>query len=186
MKKNTVFNILLDLKRKFIETLTPGDIKNHDGKCFTRIRKLTMARLLVLILRCSPYSLQIRLDDFYKEIGHKEEVVSKQAFSKARTKLDPDILKASFELTARTPPQINWKSYAQNILPNLRMFSRHSACHRAKTLNCTKASSGYVLLMVLMLRLITRQSFWRISADQAETVTVQWLWLRFVMTRSTM
>ena len=57
---------------------------------------------MVLILRCSPYSLQIRLDDFYKEIGCKEDVVSKQAFSKARTNLDPGILKESFILTAQT------------------------------------------------------------------------------------
>jgi len=102
MKKSTIFNVLLELKRKFIETVTPGVMKNHNGKSFTRMRSLTLTRLLVLILRCSPYSLQIRLDDFYKEIGHKEEVVSKQAFSKARTNLDPDILKASFVLTAET------------------------------------------------------------------------------------
>ena len=46
--------------------------------------------------------LQMRLDIFFEEIGHKEQTVSKQAFSKARAKLDPDIVKSSFELTART------------------------------------------------------------------------------------
>jgi len=102
VKKNTVFNILLEVKRKFIANLTPCGMKNHDGKSFTRIRKLTLVRLIVIVMRCSPYSLQIRLDDFYKEIGHKEEVVSKQALSKARTNLDPDIVKESFVLTAQT------------------------------------------------------------------------------------
>ncbi len=61
-----------------------------------------LGRLLTIILRCSPYGLQTRLDDYFKEIGHKDEVVTKQAFSKARTYLDPDILKESFILTAKT------------------------------------------------------------------------------------
>jgi hypothetical protein len=56
----------------------------------------------MIILRCSPFALQIRLDYFYKEIDQKEAVVSKQAFSKARTNLDPDIVKGSYELTVQT------------------------------------------------------------------------------------
>jgi len=102
MKKHEVFSVLINIKRKFIEALKPESMKNHNGKSFTRIRKLMLVRLLMIILRCSPYSLQIRLDDYFKEIGHKEEVVSKQAFSKARTNLDPDIVKMSFTLTAQT------------------------------------------------------------------------------------
>jgi hypothetical protein len=102
MKKSTIFTKLIELKRRFIETVTANGMKTYNGTSFTRIRKLTMARLITLIIRCSPYSLQIRLDDYFKEIGNKEEVVSKQAFSKARTNLDPEILKSSFELTART------------------------------------------------------------------------------------
>ena len=101
MKKRNVFNVLINIKRMFIETLKPENMKNHNGKNFTRARALWIGRLLTLILRCSPYSLQIRLDDYYKEIGHKEEVVSKQAFSKARTNLDPDIVRASFVQTAQ-------------------------------------------------------------------------------------
>jgi len=42
------------------------------------------------------------LDDYYREIGCKEEVVSKQAYSKARTNLDPEVVKGSFELTTKT------------------------------------------------------------------------------------
>jgi len=56
----------------------------------------------MIILKCSPMSLQIRLDDYYREIGMKECVVSKQAMSKARGKLDPVVLKESFELTSKT------------------------------------------------------------------------------------
>jgi len=92
----------MGIKRRFIELLNPSDMKDHDGKSFTRKRSLTLARLLTIILRCSPFSLQIRSDDYYEEIGHKEEVVSKQALSKARTNLDPNIVKESFLLTTKT------------------------------------------------------------------------------------
>jgi hypothetical protein len=80
----------------------PSDMKNHDGKSFIRKRALTFNRLLTLILRCCPFSLQIRLDDFFMEIGHKEDVVSKQALSKARTNVDPDIVRESFLITTKT------------------------------------------------------------------------------------
>jgi hypothetical protein len=102
MKKRGVFSALISLKRKFIETLNPKDMKDYDGKSFTRKRSLTLSRLLTIILRCNPCGLQVRLDDYFKEIGHKEEVVSKQAFSKARTNLDHETVKASFVLTAQT------------------------------------------------------------------------------------
>ena len=77
-------------------------MKGNDGRIFTRIRKLTMGCILTIILRCSPCALQIRLDDYYKEIGARKEAVSKQAFSKARGNLDPEIVKNSFKLTAET------------------------------------------------------------------------------------
>ena len=82
--------------------LKPSDMKNYDGKSFTRKRSLTLSRTLAIVLRSCPCSLQIRLDDFFEDIGCKEEIVSKQAFSKARTFLDPDTVKASFLLTAQT------------------------------------------------------------------------------------
>ena len=77
-------------------------MKKHDGKSFTRRRLLTLWRIITIILRSSPSGLQIRLDDYYAEIGCKEEVVSKQAFSKARGKVDPMIVKGSFEVTTKT------------------------------------------------------------------------------------
>ena len=100
MKKSVAFKKLIDIKREFIEKIKPSDMKEHNGKNFTRKRCLTIMRLIILILRCSPFCLQIRLDDFFAKIGHKEEVVSKQALSKARTYLDPEILKSSFKSTA--------------------------------------------------------------------------------------
>jgi hypothetical protein len=102
MIKKMIFNILINLKRNFIECLKPSDFKNHDGKSFTRKRVLTIERMILIILRNNPMSLQVRLDDFFEETEHEEETVSKQAFSEARAKLDPEIVKSSFELTART------------------------------------------------------------------------------------
>ena len=102
MKKREALTILTDEKQDFIETITPKKIKNHDGKRFTRKRLLFLSNILAIILRCSPFSLQIRLDDYYKAINCVEETVSKQAFSKARTYLDPEIVRKSFQLTART------------------------------------------------------------------------------------
>ena len=93
--------MLIALKRQYIEKVKPSDMEKHDGVSFTRIRSLMIARIIVIILRCSPMGLQMRLDDYYGGIGCKEEVVSKQAFSKARGKLDPGIVKGSFEVTTK-------------------------------------------------------------------------------------
>lgn len=101
MFKRQMFKALIEAKQRFISSLKPQDMQNYNGKNFSRKRLLWLGRLLVLILRCSPYSLQIRLDDYYKEIGHVEETVSKQAFSKARTHLDPEIVRLSFIETAQ-------------------------------------------------------------------------------------
>jgi hypothetical protein len=102
MLKLRVFETLIAIKRAFIESLTPSKLQNYDGKSFVRKRSLTMERLVLCLLRNSPYGLQERIDRFFEEIGAKEDVVSKQAFSKARTKLDPDIVRESFKLTAQT------------------------------------------------------------------------------------
>ena len=99
MFKSQVFQRLIEIKREFISNLRPEMMKKWDGKSFTRKSPLTMKRVAMIILRGNPFSLQIRLDDFFKEIGHKEETVSKQSFSTRRLLLDPDIIKNSFELT---------------------------------------------------------------------------------------
>jgi hypothetical protein len=94
--------LLISLKREYIEKIKPSDMKKYDGFSFTRCRLLTIWRIVTIILRSNPSGLQIKLDDYYAEIGCKEEVVSKQAFSKARGKLDPEIVKGSFALTTKT------------------------------------------------------------------------------------
>ena len=86
-------------KRQYIKGVKPEAMKEYDGVSFSRVRKLTMSVMLTIILRCSPMGLQIRLDDYYEEIGASEAVVSKQAMSKARGKLDPEIVQGSFKIT---------------------------------------------------------------------------------------
>ena len=102
MLKSKVFQRLIEIKREFLSNLRPEMMEKWDGKSFTRRSPLTMKRLVMIILRASPFSLQIRLDDFFKEIGNKEETVSKQSFSTRRSFLDPNIIKKSFELTVET------------------------------------------------------------------------------------
>jgi len=102
MVKRRVFQTLIEIKRRFIEQLTSSKMNEHGGKAFSRTRSLTLPRMVLCILRGSPYCLQERLDRFYEGIGAKEEAVSKQAFSKARANLDPEIVKSSFKLTAQT------------------------------------------------------------------------------------
>jgi len=98
-KRQTILS-LMKQKQTQVKKLNSTINSKNENKRFTRKRNLWLGRLLTLILRCSPYSLQIRLDDYFKDIGHVEEVVSKQAFSKARTYLDPEIVRTSFVGTA--------------------------------------------------------------------------------------
>lgn len=66
MKKIEAFLELISLKRAFIKAFKPENMKTHNGKNFTRKRSLMFDRLFAMILRCSPNSLQIRLDDYFK------------------------------------------------------------------------------------------------------------------------
>jgi hypothetical protein len=93
---------LIHQKRQFIFGFDPREMKGYDGKVFTRNRCSTFSRMLLMICRVSPYGLQLRLDNFFEEIGHKGETVSKQAFSKSRGNIDPDIIKELFYLTTKT------------------------------------------------------------------------------------
>jgi hypothetical protein len=63
---------------------------------------MNLQLMLTFILRGISRALQLELDDFFEESDAKEDTVTKQAFSKARTNLDPGVVKASFELTTKT------------------------------------------------------------------------------------
>lgn len=101
MKKRRIFNKIIECKRLFIARLSEFSLLKNGGKHFTRNRKLTCTRLLMLILSGVHTSMQLAIDDFYEKINHKEDTVSKQAVSKARTNLDPDIIKEMFKITVK-------------------------------------------------------------------------------------
>ena len=61
---------------------------------FTRDRRLTLPRLCIIILRGIKQALQLEIDEYFKKaLVGLEEPVSKQAFSKSRTDLNPDAIK---------------------------------------------------------------------------------------------
>ncbi len=66
----------MEEKRKFIDNIRERIIRY--GNKFSRRRMLTPERLLSIMLRCSPYSLQIRLDDYFEEIGQKGENIGER------------------------------------------------------------------------------------------------------------
>ncbi len=101
MKKNIVFNTMVGRKNSSVDDLKPEAMANYNKKSFTRKRKLTLQRLMYMLLLNSTEPLQIRIDEYFEAIGCKEETVSKQAFSKARTELDPNLVKAFFEQTSQ-------------------------------------------------------------------------------------
>lgn len=73
MKKIKQFPNIVKLKRWFIENLKPKMMGNYTGKCFTRDSPLTMGCIVTIILRGSPFSSQLRLDDYFKEIDSLSE-----------------------------------------------------------------------------------------------------------------
>lgn len=101
MKKKRVFNKIIECKRNFISRLTNYSLLGKENKHFTRNRNLTCSRLLMLILSGVHTSLQLAIDDFYEKIKCKEDTVSKQAVSKARTNLDPNIIKEIFAIDVK-------------------------------------------------------------------------------------
>jgi len=101
MKKIHIFNKIIECKRKFIARLAEFPLLKDNCTHFTRNRKLTCTRLLMLILSGVHTSIQLATDDFYERINRKEDTVSKQAVSKARTNLDPDIIKEIFKTTVK-------------------------------------------------------------------------------------
>ena len=61
------------------------------SSAFTRDRKLTAKRMLLIILQRLVCSLQLGMDRFFEYM--EEESVSKQAFSKARANLNPEYVR---------------------------------------------------------------------------------------------
>jgi hypothetical protein len=72
-----------------------------DNSSFTRNRSLPLPYLCLIILRNIRQALQLEIDEFFKIWSKKVEPVSKQAFSKARTNLNPTAIIFLFSLITR-------------------------------------------------------------------------------------
>ena len=100
MKK---YSLTQYLREKFQALINSSDLAANSRlkeTSFTRERSLTCQRLLLLILSGIRLPLQLAIDNFFESIGFKEQAVSKQALSKARSNLDPDTIKELFLGTA--------------------------------------------------------------------------------------
>ena len=77
---------------------------------FTRKRKLTAKRILMMLLQRLVYSLQLGTDKLFEYF--EEESVSKQAFSKARANLNPEYVRkfadGIAEIHAQDPNAPSW------------------------------------------------------------------------------
>ena len=80
------------------------------SSAFTRKRKLTAKRILMILLHRLAYSLQLGIDSFFEHF--EEEAVSKQAFSKARANLNPKFVRkfadGIAEIHAQDPDAPSW------------------------------------------------------------------------------
>lgn len=80
------------------------------SSAFTRKRKLTAKRILMILLHRLAYSLQLGMDSFFEHF--EEEAVSKQAFSKARANLNPKFVRkfadGIAEIHAQDPDAPSW------------------------------------------------------------------------------
>ena len=78
-----------------------GSSARLDSSSFKRNRSLNCCRLLMLIASGIRLPLQLAGDKFFAEIGRREDTVTKQAISKARTNFNPEIIKELFVHSAK-------------------------------------------------------------------------------------
>lgn len=101
MNKNTLASRFFNMFHFTSKRVDLGEGARLNHKNFTRNRNLTCSRLLLLIASGIRLPLQLATDNFFVAIGHKEDTVTKQAVSKARTNFNPDIIKELFTDTAK-------------------------------------------------------------------------------------
>lgn len=86
-KKDLVANMM----QKYLDNCQNDPDLRLKNSAFTRERKLTAKRMLMILLQRLACSLQLGLDRFFEQLG--EETVSKQAFSQARANLNPQYVR---------------------------------------------------------------------------------------------
>lgn len=95
--------------KKFLE------VSKMEEKDFTRNRKVDFPKLMIFILSCSKKSLQSALFAFTSRFKFENGTYSKQAFSKARKKINPTaflaIFKESVKMFYEVPDYKRYKGY---------------------------------------------------------------------------
>ena len=98
MRKKNMSNIIKRTQEN-IETCRENSRLRLRATAFVRERALGAKILLAMILSRLYKALQLEIDDFYEGLG--KAPVSKQAFSKARQQLNPDIVREFFDQAAQ-------------------------------------------------------------------------------------
>jgi hypothetical protein len=102
VNKNRSFALIVKQIREFIFGREFASKARMSGGNFTRNRSLPLPLLCMMILRNIRQALQLEIDDFFKSVRKRESPVSKQAFSKARTGLNPSVIKELFSVITRS------------------------------------------------------------------------------------
>ena len=98
MKINCLFSAISKTKELIESCMKSSDLRLTPTS-FMRKRILCAMTVLTIVLWRIYHSLQLELDDYFDGLGTGLEV-SKQAFSKARQKLNPDYVRGFFDMTA--------------------------------------------------------------------------------------
>ena len=83
--------MVANMTQKYLDNCQSDSDLRLKSRAFTRERKLTAKRMLMILLQRLVCSLQLGLDRFFEQFG--EETVSKQAFSQARANLNPKFVR---------------------------------------------------------------------------------------------
>lgn len=84
-------DLVANMTQKYLDNCQKDPDLRLKSSAFTRERKLTPKRMLMILLQRLVCSLQLGLDRFFEQLG--EETVSKQAFSQARANLNPKFVR---------------------------------------------------------------------------------------------
>ena len=102
--------LVVDMTQNHLNHCVEDPDMRLKSSVFTRERKLTAKRILMLLLQRSAYSLQLGMDKLFEHF--EEESVSKQAFSQARANLNPEFVRkfadGIAEIHAQDPDAPSW------------------------------------------------------------------------------
>ena len=141
--------IISELKKFMDDAVLANSKYRISPKAFTRKRKLTFSRLVLLILNCLKKSLSVELVDFYEQIGVIDQLAAKSTFSMARKKLKSEFFedwnKVLFQTYYRNAAEHirNWKGFTLKTTDGSTVYlfndrhnrmQEHFGLHRGKVM----------------------------------------------------